>query len=95
MGNFKCLIDFRMESGDAILKQHVKTSVKKAKYTSKTAQNDWLSCIKLFLQYSIVRELKDQSIGPYYGFQCDEVSDSRERTGITIYKGGKTSGTPC
>ena len=57
-----------------------------ATYTSKSSQNELLLCIKEFIQTKIIYEIKQQSIGPYYGIQCDEVRDSSnwEQLGLVI-----------
>ena len=85
-GNFKELLNFRVDAGDNILHEHLKTCAKNATYTSKTSQNDLLLCIKEYIQSVIVRHVNDQVIGPYYGFQCDEVTDvsNWEQLGIVI-----------
>lgn len=46
LGNLKSLLSLCCQSGDHVLKQHLETWAKDAKYTSKTAQNDLLLCIK-------------------------------------------------
>ena len=73
MGNFKELLDFRASAGDELLKEHL---VKNASYISKTSQNELLFCLKTFIQEKIVEEVRSQQVGPYYGFQCDEVTDA-------------------
>ena len=85
-GNFKELLHFRMDAGDTVLEEHMKTCAKNATYTSKTSQNDLLLCIKQYIQSAIVQEVKEQEIGPYYGFQCDEVTDvsNWEQLGIVV-----------
>ena len=59
-GNFKELLTFRAESGDEILENHLKQCARNAKYTSKTAQNELLLCIKEYIQRQIVNEIKEQ-----------------------------------
>ena len=85
-GNFKELLQFRVDAGDKILEEHMQTCAKNATYTSKTSQNDLLLCVKEYIQSVIVQDVKKQAIGPYYGFQCDEVTDvsNYEQLGIVI-----------
>ena len=85
-GNFKALLDFRVDSGDVVLENHIKACNKNATYSSKTVQNQLLDCIRKHIQEFIVHEVNSQSIGPYYGIQCDEVRDSSnwEQLGIVI-----------
>ena len=53
---------------------------------SKTSQNELLFCRKTFIQEKIVEEVRSQQVGPYYGFQCDEVTDASnwEQLGLVI-----------
>ena len=82
-GNFKYLLDFRVDAGDTTLRYHVKHCKKNASYTSKTAQNDLLLFIKEMIQNVIVQEVKIQRIGAYYGFQCDATLATG--TGVTLH----------
>ncbi|CAC5415010.1 unnamed protein product [Mytilus coruscus] len=74
-GNFKELIQFRIEAGDTTPEQHFKTCSKVATYTS-TSQNELLTCIKTNIHKSIVEEVKSQPVGGYYGIPCNKVSDT-------------------
>ena len=85
-GNFQALLQLRIDAGDEILQNHVTTCARNAMYTSSVSQNDLLLCIKEYLQSQIVQELKAQSVGPYFGIQCDEVTDCSnwEQLGIVV-----------
>ncbi len=85
-GNFKALLKFRVEAGDKTLSSHLESCKKNATYTSKTSQNELLLCIKEYLQRYIIQDVKAQDIGPYYSYQCDEVTDSSnwEQLGIVL-----------
>ena len=85
-GNFKALLNFRIDAGDKVLESHLETCARNAKYTSKTTQNNFLLCIKEFIQQHIIREVNSQPAGPYFSIQCDEVTDSSnwEQLGIVI-----------
>ena len=65
-GNFKNLLDFRIDAGDTYLKEHLETCAKNASYISKTTQNDLLECIKEYVQDVIVNEISSQEIGSKY-----------------------------
>ena len=39
-GDFHALLQFRIDAGDCILKEHLQTASNNANYTSKTTQND-------------------------------------------------------
>ncbi|CAG2195051.1 unnamed protein product [Mytilus edulis] len=85
-GNFKELLNFRVDAGDSILEKHLNSCKKNATYTSKTSQNHLLLCLKNYIQNKIVSEVRALDIGPYYGIQCDEVTDSSnwEQLGLVI-----------
>ena len=85
-GNFKALLNFRVESGDKILDEHLRTCARNATYISKTAQNDLLDCMKQYMQEKIVQEINQQSCGSIYGIQADEVTDTSnwEQLGLVI-----------
>ena len=48
-GNFKSLLDFRVDAGDIHLKEHLETCARNASYISKTTQNQLLECIKEYV----------------------------------------------
>lgn len=85
-GNFKELIQFRIEAGDTTLEQHFETCSKVATYTANTSQNELLTCIKTYIQKSIVEEVKSQPFGGHFGIQCGEVSDTSnwEQLGLVL-----------
>lgn len=85
-GNFKGLLQLCIDSGDAMLSEHVKACAKNATYSSKTSQNDFLNCIKEFIQQKIITEIRAQPHGPLFGIQADEVTDvsNREQLGLVL-----------
>ncbi|XP_050310542.1 zinc finger MYM-type protein 1-like [Anthonomus grandis grandis] len=56
-GNFEDLLDFRVESGDVLLTEHLTTSNKNAKYTSHQTQNELISICGEILRKYIVEEV--------------------------------------
>ena len=60
-GNFRALLDFRVDSGDSILKKHLETASKTAMYISKTIQNELITIIGGYIQYKIVQDVKNGS----------------------------------
>ena len=87
-GNFKTLLNFRVDSGDKDLENHLLSCKKNASYISNTCQNDLLICIKEYIQSAIISQIKQQDFGPLYGLQADEVTDTSnwEQLGIKISK---------
>ena len=85
-GNFLSLLKYRVDAGDTALKEHLESCARNATYISKTSQNQLLSCIKDFIQGEIVKEIKNQEIGPLYGIEADEVTDKSnwEQLGIIL-----------
>jgi len=53
-GNFRALIDLRMDAGDSELREHMDTCARNATYVSKTAQNKLLQCIKEYMHSSCI-----------------------------------------
>ena len=92
-GNFKNLLEFRIDDGDVCLKEHLETCSKNASYISKTTQNELLECIKEYIQDVIISEIRSQKIGPKFGIQADEVTDisNSEQLGLVLryVKNGK------
>jgi hypothetical protein len=86
LGNFRALLSLRIDAGDDVLREHLVTCDKNASYTSNTSQNNFLFCIKDYIQNEIVAEITNQRFGPYFGVQCDEVTDSSnwEQLGIVV-----------
>lgn len=85
-GNFNAFLNFKVDSGDTILKEHLESCNKNARYTSSTCQNDLLLCIKDYIQNEIVTDINQQDFGPMFGIQADEVTDSSnwEQLGIVL-----------
>ena len=73
------MINFLIYAGDKIFENHLNSCSKTATYISKTAQNELLLCIKDFSQSKIVKEVKNQSMGPLYGIMVDEVTDTSNK----------------
>ena len=64
----------------------LRTCARNATYTSKTMQNELLSCIKDYIQSQVVADINNQIRGPYYGISADEVTDCSnwEQLGIVL-----------
>ena len=92
-GNFKATL-LLLSGKDEVLRTHLETCSKNASYTSKTAQNDLLDCIKSFIQDRIVSEIKEQETGPFYGLVADEVTDSANWEQLAIMVRYTRNGKP-
>lgn len=84
-GNFRELLSLMCVT-DEHLRTHLEKSLRNATYISKTTQNKLLGCIGDFIRDEIVREVKEQESGPFYGISADEVTDCAnwEQLGIVI-----------
>ena len=71
-GNLRGLLDFRIESGDKVLKKHMEGANKNAQYTSPQVQNELIGIAEEVLRDSIVTSANNSS-----GFSviADETAD--------------------
>ena len=85
-GNFKALLDMRIDAGDDVLKQHLSEGPKNATYISKTAQNELLECIGDFIKLKILSEIKSQEGHNFFAIEADEIRDisNWEQLGIAV-----------
>ena len=71
-GNFQALLDFRVDSGDAVLKDHFNNSARNATYRSKSIQNEIISCCADVVIEKIIKDIKEAK---FYSILADEVRD--------------------
>ena len=72
-GNFQALLQFRVDSGDTVLENYLKTCPKYASYRLKTVQNEIVSCIGNFITRKLADEIKRARFFPVI---ADEVTDA-------------------
>lgn len=82
-GNFLALLQFRVQSGDCVLEEHLKTAAKNAIYTSKTTQNEFISICGNLIQRKILKKI--QEVG-FFSVIADEATDiaNEEQLSISI-----------
>ena len=80
-GNFRELLKFRVSSGDANLKIHMKTARASATYTSKTTQNALIECCGEEICEQILSRVRDSK---YYAIMFDETTDASHKSQMTI-----------
>lgn len=82
-GKFKAVVNFRCESGDDVLKEHIQKTSSRETYVSKTSQNELLCCMGDSLREKIVNDIRESK---FYSIIADEVSDTSnwEQLGIVI-----------
>ena len=79
-GNFRQLLQFRVKSGDEVLRNHLKTS-QSSNYTSKSVQNALLSDMGALLKESIVEDIKKS---PCWSLLADETTDCSHKEQLVI-----------
>ena len=60
-GNFKSLLEFRVESGDQILQNHFENAPRNAVYTSNTIQKDIVAVIAEWMHEKLFKEIAEGS----------------------------------
>lgn len=82
-GNFQALLQFRIDSGDQILKEHLRTAQNNAIYTSKTIQNDIIYICGDLLRNKILKKVREAH---FFSVIADEATDvaNDEQLSISI-----------
>lgn len=80
-GNFHALLQFRVEAGDEVLMEHLKTCPKNATYCSKTTQNDLIVCCRDDILSQISRQVEKSK---FFSVLADEASDSSNKEQLAI-----------
>lgn len=71
-GNFEDLLRFRIDAGDKILEDHLRTRSGKSKYTSHRVQNDLINICGSIIQETIVKEANECEA---FSLLADETAD--------------------
>ena len=72
LGNFIELLNFRVDAGDLILKEHLLSAPKNFTYISKTAQNELIECCGNAIEEILINDIKKSK---YFSIMADEASD--------------------
>ena len=80
-GNFQVLLDFRIDSGDHVLEEHFKTAAKNATYTSKTVQNELISCCGELITNTLCEEVRDSK---FFSVLADEAQDCSNKEQMPV-----------
>lgn len=83
-GNFRSLLTFRIDAGDAVLKQHLATAGKNATYISKTTQNELIRLCGDVIIDRIRRIVEDVTKAKYFAVLCDETTDSSHQEQLCL-----------
>ncbi|XP_025424682.1 zinc finger MYM-type protein 1-like [Sipha flava] len=71
-GNFRCLLRFRANNGDIVLKEHLEISDLNAMYTSPQIQNELITIFGEIIQSEIVKQISKSS---FFSVLADETTD--------------------
>ncbi|KAF0702443.1 52 kDa repressor of the inhibitor of the protein kinase-like, partial [Aphis craccivora] len=71
-GNFRCLLRFRANNGDIVLKEHLEMSDLNAMYTSPQIQNEIITIFGELIQSEIVKQISKSS---FFSVLADETTD--------------------
>ena len=71
-GNFRALLDFRIDAGDAILEDHLRDASRNANYLSPQIQNEIIHCISSSIKEKIINRVQQAK---YFSILADETAD--------------------
>ena len=80
-GNLQALLNFRVEAGDEILREHFQTAKKNATYRSKTIQNELIELIGHWIRRQLVEEVKEAK---FFSILADEVTDVSNKEQLSV-----------
>jgi hypothetical protein len=80
-GNFRALVDFRIDAGDSTLADHFKTCARNAKYISPQIQNDLISCVGEWIRKQIIGEVV---AAQFFSVSADEAADCANKEQLPL-----------
>lgn len=80
-GNFKDLLNFRVDAGDQVLENHLRTHGDRAKYTSHRVQNDLINICGKIIQENIVQEANNCEA---FSLLADETADISGKEQLSV-----------
>ena len=80
-GNVRALLQFRVESGDSLLLNHLQNGPRNAQYTSKTIQNELISLPSAQIRTAIITKVRDAK---FFSIMADEVTDSANMAKLSL-----------
>ena len=81
VGNFVESLNFRVQAGDEVLEEHLKTCGKNQTYISKTSQNEMINCCGQVISEMIIEDIKKSK---FYSIIADEASDSSGKKQMSL-----------
>ena len=80
-GNFQALLEYRIESGDVKLKEHLENAPGNSTYRSKTIQNEIIETVGNYISSEIIAEVK-QSI--MFSVMAGEAADVSNKENLSL-----------
>ena len=80
-GNFRALIDFRVDAGDSVLADHFKQCALNAQYISPQVQNDLIACVAGWIRKQIIEEVLSAK---FFSVSADEASDCSNKEQLPL-----------
>ena len=80
-GNFQALLRFRIDAGDEVLKDHMKTAGGRALYTSKETQNELIMVCSDIIRRKILHRVQ---AAHFFSIIADEATDSGNEEQLSI-----------
>ena len=81
IGNFRALLEFRIDAGDSVLADHFKTVAQNAQYTSPQIQNDLISCTGERIRNQLLAEVRNAK---FFSVSADEAADSSNKEQLPL-----------
>lgn len=75
------LLDFRVDSGDKVLENHLNDCKKNATYRSKTIQNELINCCSDYITEHLVDDIK---LSGFFSIIADEATDSNNTEQLVL-----------
>ena len=80
-GNFQALLEFRVDSGDQTLQQHLQNAPRNATYISKTIQNKMITTVGAYVLNKLAQEIRDCK---YFSVMADEAADISNKENVSV-----------
>lgn len=80
-GNFQALLEFRVDSGDQTLQQHLDTAPRNATYISKTIQNEMIETVGAHILNDLSQEIRNSK---YFSVMADEAADISNKENVSV-----------
>ena len=81
-GDFRALVDFRVDAGDVKLKGHLENMKRNETYLSKTTQNQLIEACAKFIRENIINDINTGS--RFYSILADEAADISNKEQLSI-----------